>query len=211
MLAVKWQGIQSLTVLRNKLIYQAGRIATYMLIGLFFYTLGRNLALAGLQKSMSLLIGAALLLSVAFRYYNFNKLNETVFALYQKLKKLIAPLTKIKGPTGGFFMGMLNGILPCGLVYVAAFTSVLQPSAIDAAKFMLLFGLGTLPMILGILSGAQLAGNKVKTFANKLTPIFIGLLGVFFILRGMELGVPYISPVLDLTGDSTAVCAPRVN
>ncbi|MFY0674314.1 MAG: sulfite exporter TauE/SafE family protein [Bacteroidia bacterium] len=209
MLSIKWKGITSLKILQNKAIYQIGRISTYILIGLLFYYLGRSFALANFQKGLSITIGSILLIWVLLTFFQINSLNTILLKLFTWLKKIFAPIVNIKGPVGSFSSGMLNGLLPCGLVYVAAFASVVQPSAIESIQYMSAFGVGTLPVIIAAIGGAHLAGNKLKLAANKLTPFFITILGLYFITRGLELNIPYLSPVMiEGVNDSTINCEP---
>ncbi len=208
MISIKWHGIKSLTILRNKLIYQSGRIITYIFIGLLFYVLGRSFALASFQKALSITVGSILILWLLFDQLKLNQFNSLLLSIFNWAKKLFLPLTQIKGAAGSFATGLLNGLLPCGLVYVAAFASVLQISVTDNIKYMTMFGIGTLPLILIVLAGAQFAGNSVRKFATRFTPIFIGLLGLYFITRGLELNIPYLSPSINVVNDSTATCAP---
>jgi sulfite exporter TauE/SafE len=209
MLSIKWQGITSLKILRNKTIYQIGRISTYVLIGLLFYSLGRSFALANFQKGLSISIGLILLIWLAITLFKLNSLNSVLLNIFSWLRKILGPIVNIKGPIGSLSSGMLNGLLPCGLVYVAAFASVVQHSIADNIQYMIAFGMGTLPLLIAVIGGAQLAGNKVKLLAKRLTPIFIAALGIYFILRGMELNIPYLSPVIvDGINDTTVNCEP---
>lgn len=210
MLSIKWQGVKSLTTLRNKLLYQVGRIFTYILIGLLFYAFGSSDTLASFQKLTSIFIGVVLIAGVVFKNKISGISNKLILKIFSSLQKALSPFTRIKGPAGSLSSGMLNGLLPCGLVYLAAFTAVLQPSLVDSATYMFFFGLGTLPVLIAVMAGTRIAGKQVKLITTKLTPIFIVVLGAFFLVRGMELGIPYLSPILELSTDSTSVCEPAL-
>jgi sulfite exporter TauE/SafE len=209
MLSIKWRGVTSLKILRNKAIYQVGRITTYILIGLLFYYLGRSFALANFQKALSISIGIILLVWVAVSFLKVNNLNNALLKIFGWLRKVLSPIVNIKGPIGSYSSGMLNGLLPCGLVYVAAFASVVQPTAGENMQYMAAFGVGTLPLLIAVIGGAQFAGAKVRKAASQVTPIFIVLLGIYFVMRGLELDIPYLSPViLEGVNDSTVNCEP---
>jgi len=88
----------------------------------------------------------------------------------------------------------LNALLPCGLVYMGLAGATAMASYLQGAWFMFFFGLGTLPLMMAV----SLLGNRVrisfKSRINTLMPVFIILIGGLFILRGMNLGIPFISP-----------------
>ncbi|HCO84482.1 MAG TPA: hypothetical protein DIT95_13230, partial [Arenibacter sp.] len=100
-----------------------------------------------------------------------------------------------------------NGLLPCGLVYMAVFGSIATANPWLGALFMALFGLGTIPlMTTAVYFGSMLKGSAKKS-VQRLIPVFVILVGLLFILRGMGLGIPYISPepVMQVV-DSTLEC-----
>ena len=97
-------------------------------------------------------------------------------------------------PDAFLSIGFLNGFLPCGLVYMALVGAMAMASAPMGALYMMVFGLGTVPLM----SGAALMGKVFKTrlpTVRKWIPVFVVLIGLLFILRGMGLGIPYISPM----------------
>ena len=199
MLTIQWGGKTGLTALRNKLIYQVGRICTYIGIGLVFYSVGSQLNLAAFQKTVSIAIGCLLILLAATPIFESSVLNQGALVFYGRLNQLMSPVTRRTGVWSKFTLGALNGLLPCGLVYVAALTSVLQSSPSAVAKSMLFFGIGTSPLILAVLYGFGFIKRGTNVPTKHIRPIVFALIGTFFILRGMELGIPYVSPIMNLT------------
>jgi len=93
-------------------------------------------------------------------------------------------------------LGVMNGLLPCGLVYVALFASSAYFDPLKSMTFMLIFGLGTTPVMFSIFFLKRLINFKMREKLRRLIPVGIALVAVMLILRGMSLGIPYISPVL---------------
>ena len=196
----------------QSLLYHFGRLVTYSLIGLLFGFVGKGLYLAGFQQRVSILMGVIMILAVIFptnylSKYNFSK---PLYKLTGKLKTTLGSYLQKKSNSALFVIGFLNGFLPCGLVYMALIGSIAMGEAYQGALYMFIFGLGTSPL----LTGAILAGNflslSVRNRINKLIPYFVILVGILFILRGLALGIPYISPPntkLQINNNGKA-CAP---
>lgn len=176
----------------SRIVYHAGRITTYIAIGTLFGAVGRTFALAGLQRWISLLAGIAILLGLAFA--SRMALKTPVAKLVLKLKTAFARLLQRRGLAPQFTLGALNGLLPCGLVYIAAAGAATTLSPTLGALHMALFGAGTLPMMLGIASLGSRAFPAMKFRA--LVPTTIAVVGIMLVLRGLSLGIPYLSPDL---------------
>jgi len=180
----------------QSLLYHLGRLVTYSLIGFLFGLLGKGLYLAGFQQRVSILMGVIMILAVLFPTNYLAKFNfsKPLYKLTGKLKTTLGSYLQKKSNSALFVIGFLNGFLPCGLVYMALIGSVAMGDPIQGALYMFIFGLGTSPL----LTGAILAGNflslSVRNKINKIIPYFVVLVGVLFILRGLALGIPFISP-----------------
>ena len=175
----------------NKLIYQLGRILAYCLLGLLIGVLGRQVWLSGFQQGVSILSGVLVLVAAASRLFKFSVGNpDSLF---------IKPFNKIfnfalKHKANHLIIGIINGFLPCGFVYMAL-AGALNTGAVDSsAIFMFWYGVGTLPLmfIAGISAGFTSAIFRKKI--NRIVPYFMICLGFWFILRGLELNIPYLSP-----------------
>lgn len=207
MLSIPFGKGNSLNVLKQGFVYQLGRVLSYVAIGLLFYSVGKSFELVILQNGISIFIGALLFIYGFLKVLrkSENRFEQRVIR-FLNLPKLYE---RLRGRRNGFtklVLGMANGLLPCGLVYMAAVTSVLAVSPQQNILFMTAFGFGTIPTMLSVL----VLGKNMKSLGAKLykaTPFILMLMGCYFVLRGMELGIPYVSPTLPVAGDSTAVCA----
>ena len=182
----------------SRLIYNAGRIFTYSILGLLFGIFGLGLKLAGLQQSISIGAGILIIITVLFSTKISNKFSINFFS-----GSAIGKLFQHKTYTSLFAVGLLNGLLPCGFVYIALIASVATQDALQGTLFMIFFGLGTLPMMFSVSMIGQFLSIKIRSRINKFTPAFAIFIACIFILRGMNLGVPYLSP--KISNDQTTV------
>jgi sulfite exporter TauE/SafE len=178
------------------LTYHIGRLTAYAIIGLIFGLVGRGLYLAGLQQRMSIFIGVAMIAVVlipekVFAQYNFSK---PIFKLISKIKSSLGSQFKNKSYKSLFIIGLLNGFLPCGMVYVALFGALAMQNEFFGIVYMILFGLGTVPMMSSIVYFNSLLSISVRNKIQKFIPIVAVIIGILFIFRGLGLGIPYISP-----------------
>lgn len=184
------------------LLYQFGRILVYTILGILAGLIGNSISLIVSQYTLSLIVGVLMILFTALY---FSKRYLKVFGNFQS--KLIAPISILMGklyglPFFGFFAGVLNGLIPCGMVYLALATALNTASIKEAASFMFLFGLGTTPLMLMISLGGIYLKKYIRFNPNQLIPWFMLFLGVLFIMRSAELGIPFLSPANHLQHDS---------
>jgi len=125
---------------------------------------------------------------------NKYKIFQPIYSLISKVKSALGKTLKKKTADTFLTIGFLNGFLPCGLVYMAVFASLTMQQTITASVYMALFGLGTIPMMTSAIYLGKFLNTKVKQNIQKAIPVFVILIGVLFILRGLGLGIPYISP-----------------
>lgn len=176
-------------------LYHGGRLLAYGLIGLVFGLIGKGLYLFGFQQNLSILLGAIMILLVLIPARTFRKWKPAapVYRLLGKLQSAMGAKLREGNPDAFLSIGFLNGFLPCGLVYMALVGAMAMASAPMGALYMMVFGLGTVPLM----SGAALMGKVFKTklpAVRKWIPVFVVVIGLLFILRGMGLGIPYVSP-----------------
>ena len=186
---------------RNKRLFQlvsyhTGRLVTYGFIGLVFGLVGKSLNLFGIQQQLSILIGVGMIIMIIiptsiFNRYNFSK---PIYTAVARVKSAMGKELKKKDPGTFFTMGFLNGLLPCGLVYMAVFGSLASGGAIYGALYMILFGLGTIPLMTTAIYLGNFLKGRAKQRILKVIPVFVVVVGMLFILRGMGLGIKYISP-----------------
>src|SRR5262249_30148453 len=122
-----------------------------------------------------------------------------VTALVGRLKFRMSSLLRRRSFATLFLLGLLNGLLPCGLVYVACAGATATGSLVSGAICMSAFGFGTVPMMLGIGLSGRLMPAVLRLQLRKAIPVSVFLLASVLILRGLGLGIPYISPDLSLT------------
>lgn len=181
--------------------YHSGRLFTYGILGLIFGILGKQLRLFGMQQQLSILIGALMILVILIPNKTFNRYNfsKPIYKWVSKLKSTIGIQIKKKEPGTFFTLGFLNGLLPCGLVYMAVFAAIGTGNMWNGALYMILFGLGTIPLMTGAIYISNFLKGTIKTRILKLIPVFVIIMGFMFIVRGLGLGIPYLSPSENVT------------
>jgi len=178
------------------LLYHLGRLSSYAIIGLVFGILGKGLYLAGFQQRLSILMGVIMIVIVLIPVQLFNKYNfsKPLYKFIGYVKSKLGFYLKRRTNSTFLSIGFFNGFLPCGLVYMALIGAIATSDAVNGILYMFIFGLGTVPMM----SAAVLAGNflkvSVRNKIQKVIPVFVVIIGLLFILRGLGLGIPYISP-----------------
>ncbi|WP_422081907.1 sulfite exporter TauE/SafE family protein [Ulvibacterium sp.] len=177
-------------------IYHFGRLLSYALIGLVFGLLGKGLYIFGMQQKLSIGVGLLMIILVLIpaKTLNSYKLSKPVYNIISKIKNRLGQELKKKTPDTFLTIGFLNGFLPCGLVYMALFGAIAMGSAWEGSLYMMLFGLGTVPLMTSAIYFSGFLKGTLRHRVQKLIPAFVVVIGLFFILRGMGLGIPYISP-----------------
>lgn len=177
-------------------LYHTGRIFSYSLLGLMFGVLGKALYVSGLQQRLSIVIGLLIIIAVLLPKKVTAKFNSTkpVYKVIFKIKNRLGLLLKQKNKKALLTIGVLNGFLPCGLVYMALFGAVAMGQPVKSAFYMALFGLGTIPLMTGAAYLGNFLSVTTRQKIRQLVPVFVVVLGMLFILRGMGLGIPFISP-----------------
>jgi len=195
------------------LLYNIGRTITYGLLGAIFGLAGMGLALGGLQQWVSILLGSLMILAVIIP--RLGTVGKKVAAITDSataiLKRPFVKLFRARTYGSLFLIGLLNGFLPCGLVYIALAGALVMSDVPQGSMYMIFFGLGTIPMMLAISIAGNVISKKLRNRLSKVIPIFIILLGILFILRGLNLGIPYISPKLIQEGEKATMecCHPK--
>jgi sulfite exporter TauE/SafE len=177
-------------------LYNLGRTVTYGMMGAIFGLLGKGLQLMGFQQIISVVMGSVMIISILFPalFRNRVELDKSLFSAVRKLKNSIGKMFAIRSFQSLFFVGLLNGLLPCGLVYIALAGAIAAGSVELGTWYMILFGLGTIPMLLAISVLGNIISLPLRRKITKLIPVMVVIIGLFFILRGSGLGIPYLSP-----------------
>ena len=182
--------------LLDRLTYHGGRVSTYAALGAVAGTLGGGLRVLGWQQGLSVLSGTLILLLVVVPAAWRARAAQAV-GLGRPLAAVQRGLTywfQRRGTGALLLTGSLNGLLPCGMVYLALAGALSQPGAGGAAAYMALFGLGTLPLLLGLSLTGRLVAPALRFRLRAAGPWLAGALAVLFIVRGLGLGIPYLSP-----------------
>ena len=176
--------------------YHFGRLLAYSIIGLFFGLVGKSLYVFGFQQQLSIAIGVLMIIVVLIPVQTFNKYNfsKPVYNIISKVKSSLGKALKKKTADTFLTIGFLNGFLPCGLVYMAVFASLAMQSTTQGSLYMVLFGLGTIPLMTTAIYIGKFLNIKAKQRIQKAIPVFVIIIGLLFIVRGLGLDIPYLSP-----------------
>lgn len=176
-------------------LYHFGRSTTYSLLGLIAGGVGQSLFFFNAQRFFSIFLGLVILVVLGFTYMNAKTVfGAGIFNSFNKLKNKLSGLLTKKGYINVFTIGFLNGLLPCGLVYMAMAGAAASANMFQGAVFMWFFGIATIPVMLSISLLGGTIGFKFRQTIKKATPIIWSLMAVLLILRGLNLGIPYVSP-----------------
>ncbi len=176
-------------------IYNIGRTLTYGMMGAVFGLLGQGAGLLGLQQKISVLMGGLMILTVLFPALfrsgqAAGKWSRAIGHLRQQMGKFLS----VRSFSSLFFIGLLNGLLPCGLVYIAIAGAVASGNIVHGTLYMVLFGLGTIPMMLALTLAGNMLSMSFRKRINKIISLLVVVIGILFILRGLSLGIPFLSP-----------------
>jgi sulfite exporter TauE/SafE len=181
------------------ILYHVGKIGTYGLLGLLIGFFGKQIPFYNVQQHLSIVIGALMLVYVLWVFYLHPKRKLTFFKIDWLQKPIVSILSKLlkQNKVISFLLiGLLNGLLPCGMIYLALGSAWAGQSVVQSGLFMVLFGIGTLPVLILVAFGGQLMGYAFRAKIQKALPYMLFSMGLLLILRGMNLGIPYVSPII---------------
>lgn len=180
--------------------YNLGRVLTYSLFGLFFGLIGESVRMMEIQQIVSIVVGVILIVIVIGTLFSYhkaaNKANKFVTKLFDPIKKHFGKLLG-RERKNLLALGILNGFLPCGLIYFALAASITSESIAGSSLFMAAFGLGTIPAMLIFMYFKSAINQKINL--QKVVPYMLLAMGMLLVLRGMNLGIPYLSPEIQKT------------
>jgi len=190
------------------LLYNAGRITTYATFGFIFGLIGKSLVMFGFQQWTSIILGVAIIILLVLPklfpglFKNIHVINR----FFEKLRSAIGQLFFKKNQSSLYAIGLLNGLLPCGLVYIAIAAAVATGSLASSTLFMAAFGLGTLPVMWSIAFFGNYISIGIRQKIRSVYPYMIALMACLLIIRGMGLGIPYVSPSIDIKKQAVHNC-----
>lgn len=177
------------------LLYNSGRMVTYSILGAIFGIIGMSFALFGIQQWLSIILGILILLFMVLPRGNFAKKNVAI-QFFELLRSRLGNLFHRKNFRTVFFIGLLNGLLPCGLIYIAIAAAISTGSVAKSSLFMAFFALGTFPVMWSIAYFGSYISSGMRQGIKKCYPYLMFLMAVLLILRGSGLEIPYVSPLL---------------
>ena len=189
-------------------IYNLGRLTTYSLLGLILGTAGEHLFSSKVQSIISISLGILILLYLFIPVK--KKASSAIITWanqpFMKLRSALGKLFQSTKTTSLFSIGVLNGLLPCGLVYLAITSSLLAGTAIKGSLYMLFFGLGTFPAMLAAVFFGSYFNQQLRSKLRKAIPVFLFIMAALLVLRGLNLDIPFISPPLPDTPQAAVSC-----
>ena len=195
-LALPLHGATKIQKLFGGVLYNLGRTTTYVIFGFFLGLFGQGLVALGFQRWVSIIAGILMIATVLSpSLFKSNFISQGIFnSLLSKVEGALKKLFSTRSYGSLYLIGLLNGLLPCGPLYMAFIMSTGTGNAITAAIFMMMFGLGTIPLLFAITILGNFISLSVRNKINNFLPILIVIIGILFILRGLNLGIPYLSP-----------------
>ena len=188
-------------IVGDKLLYNAGRVISYTFLGFLIGFAGRQFWISGFQQGISLLSGALVIMAGLSRIFKLRLYKSNAFS------KVISPINRLLNyafdhHAGHLVIGVLNGFLPCGFVYLALVGAVNTNSPAMAAQYMFWFGTGTFPLMLIATISSGFIGPVIRRRINRTMPYLMICLGFWFVFRGLYLNIPYLSPAKPESGVS---------
>jgi len=175
--------------------YHVGRILVYAFLGYLVGFIGLGIKMIGFLQIISILSGIFIILYAWRKSRLFKNSIPEINASFnlvpnQTLAKVLKSNSKLKL----FGLGILNGLLPCGMVYTALITSIISGNPWSSSFSMLAFGIGTFPGMVLISYFTNRLSFTYKSKINRYLPYIVTIIGTMIILRGLNLNIPYISP-----------------
>ena len=207
-LALPGAGVRGARYVLGRLLYNAGRVLLYTLLGAVIGLAGGIFRVSGTQQWLSVGVGALMLIGVLFSTSLTSLFTRIpgLAAVDGALRKHLSALFSRSSFAALFLIGILNGFLPCGLVYVALGAAATSGGPAEAALFMAGFGLGTVPAMLGAALFGGRIGGRLRARFSRAVPVVIGLVAVLLILRGLNRGIPYLSPRVEPEKEEVDCC-----
>jgi sulfite exporter TauE/SafE len=197
-MAIPMNRTNSFTILSGVLQYNFGRILTYSWLGFIVGSIGITLETFGFLQWVSIIAGCFMIVYAWRKYFAIHfSFSGSKFGLQGFVSKTIGKVIGSDIPFKLSLLGMLNGLLPCGMVYIGLTNALVAGSTLKSVYAMVAFGMGTLATMIIVGFAANKMGMQLRNKLTKVVPYMLTLVGVLIILRGMNLDIPYISPKLE--------------
>lgn len=188
------------TILSGILQYNFGRIFTYSILGALIGSIGLTFNTLGVLQWLSIITGVFLIL------FAWRKWLSTIFftklplpGIHSFVSKRLGKVFKSQSPFKLVIFGLINGLLPCGMVYFGLMNALLAGSPLTSSYAMIAFGIGTLPSMIAVGFAANRINSSMRQKMNKVVPYLLTIVGLLIVLRGMNLDIPYLSPKVNIT------------
>ncbi len=190
----------------GSLLYNMGRVVTYSFFGGIIGVFGQTLSLIGFQQWLSIIAGLLILVFFIFNKKGSQKQRDLFPGFYEKINTQLSKLYFQKSRSSVFFIGMLNGLLPCGFVYFAITGALATGSLPKSIVFMAAFGMGTLPLMWSLVFFGRYFSANLSRNIRKAYPYLMMTTAFLLIIRGMGLGIPYLSPAFEIKNTIVHSC-----
>ncbi len=191
-------------LLSGLILYNTGRILVYTALGLIVGSAGLSLGLFGFFQWISILAGVLMILFAWRKWLSGSFVGKLpVQGVYRLVSRLMKSAKTYPRVLRIFLMGVINGLLPCGMVYLALLNAFSGGTAVSGAFSMLFFGLGTLPVMFFLGWSANRLSTGIRRLFGKMLPYALTIIGLLVILRGLNLGIPYVSPAVKQSDTQT--------
>ena len=177
----------------SQTLYHMGRWTTYSILGIIVGSVGQGFATLGLQRWAVLLAGITMLLLLFFPSLS-RAIKLPASRLAQRLRSVMSAALRSQRHHHRFLFGMLNGLLPCGLVYTALAGSLAAEQAWKGGLFMLLFGIATTPALATVSQLTAWISGRFKAATTQRLKLAFSIIALLVLLRGANLGIPFFSP-----------------
>jgi hypothetical protein len=189
-------------IVADKVVYNLGRVITYSFLGLVIGFIGKQFWIYGLQQGVSLASGLLIIVAGFSRLFKIKMKDSRIMtAVLSPVNRLLN--YALRHHAGHLVIGLLNGFLPCGFVYLALLGAINASSPFASAQFMFWFGAGTFPLMLIATVSSGFIGLPMRRKINRAMPYLMVCLGFWFVIRGLNMNIPYLSPAKQATGVST--------
>jgi len=198
-MAIPLNRSSNLSIALGSIKYNFGRIITYFFLGLIIGSIGITINTFGILQWLSIIAGIGLIFYAWRKYFNLLPLTTlSIIKINPFLNKGLGRIIKSKSPFKLLLLGVLNGLLPCGMVFVALGNALLTGEVILSGLAMIAFGIGTLPAMVAVTFMANKINSPARQKLNRIVPYMLTVVGLLIILRGMNLGIPFISPSVNV-------------
>ena len=208
-MAIPMNRTNNLTILSGTLQYNSGRILTYAILGMIVGSIGLTLNTFGILQWLSIAAGIGLII---FAWHEFLKRHISVklpkVGIQSRLNSGFGKIIRSKSPFKLILLGALNGLLPCGMVFLGLINAIRAGEIMYSGLAMAAFGVATLPSMIFVTFMANKINGDFRQKLNRIVPYMLTIVGILVVLRGMNLNIPYISPgiqVVEQTSTSDQV------